>query len=64
MGTRNGWFPSRRGDALPRSSWDRRQGYGIAVMTDSDSGEQIIDEIAARAAGAANWDSLDKPVPR
>jgi hypothetical protein len=33
-------------------------------MPNSDSGGQIIDEIAARVAAAANWDSLDKPAPR
>jgi CubicO group peptidase (beta-lactamase class C family) len=42
----------------------RLKGYGIAVMTNSDSGERLIAEIEARVAAAANWDSLDKPVPR
>jgi CubicO group peptidase (beta-lactamase class C family) len=42
----------------------RLKGYGIVVMTNSDSGGQIISEIEARVATAANWDSLDKPVPR
>ena len=42
----------------------RLKGYGIVVMTNSDSGGQIISAIDARVAAAANWDSLDKPVPR
>jgi hypothetical protein len=42
----------------------RLKGYGIVLMTNSDSGGQIIAEIAARVAAAENWDSLDKPVPR
>ena len=42
----------------------RLKGYGIAVMANSDSGGQMIEEIEARVAAAANWDSLDKPVPR
>ena len=42
----------------------RLKGYGIVVMTNSDSGGQIISEIEARVAAAASWDSLDKPVPR
>jgi len=42
----------------------RLKGYGIVVMTNSDSGGQIISAIEARVAAAANWDSLDKPVPR
>ena len=42
----------------------RLKGYGIVVMTNSDSGGQIITAIEARVAAAANWDSLDKPVPR
>ncbi len=41
-----------------------RKGYGIAVMTNSDTGGTLIREIEARAAAAYNWDSLDKPVPR
>ena len=40
------------------------KGYGIAVMTNSESGGQIITEIEDRVAAAANWDSLDKSVPR
>jgi CubicO group peptidase (beta-lactamase class C family) len=42
----------------------RLKGYGIAVMTNSDSGGRIINEIETRVAAAANWDTLDKPVPR
>ena len=42
----------------------RLKGYGIAVMTNSDSGGRIINEIETRVASAANWDSQDKPVPR
>jgi CubicO group peptidase (beta-lactamase class C family) len=42
----------------------RLKGYGVAVMTNSDSGGRIIGEIEARVAAAANWDSLDKPIPR
>ena len=42
----------------------RLKGYGIVVMTNSESGGQIISAIEARVAAAANWDSLDKPVPR
>ncbi len=42
----------------------RLKGYGIAIMTNSDSGGQIITEIEGRVAAADNWDSLDKPVPR
>ncbi|MBI3405104.1 MAG: serine hydrolase [Acidobacteria bacterium] len=42
----------------------RLKGYGVAVMTNSDSGGRIISEIEARIAAAANWDTLDKSVPR
>ena len=42
----------------------RLKGYGIAVMTNADSGGQVITEIEARVAAAEDWDSLDKPVPR
>jgi len=42
----------------------RLKGYGIVVMTNSDSGGQILEEIESRVAAAANWDTLDKAVPR
>jgi CubicO group peptidase (beta-lactamase class C family) len=62
-----GWYFTHNG-----SNWGfrsdltmhRLKGYGIAVMANSDNGGQIIDEIAARVAAAANWDSLEKSVPR
>ncbi len=42
----------------------RLKGYGVAVMTNSDSGGHIIWEIEPRVAAAANWDTLDKAVPQ
>jgi CubicO group peptidase (beta-lactamase class C family) len=42
----------------------RLKGYGIAVMTNSDSGGRLNAEVQARIAAAYNWDSLDKSVPR
>ena len=48
---------SREQDGISRMH--RLKGYGIAVMANSDSGSQIIDEIEARVAAAANrWTSL------
>ena len=41
-----------------------RKGYGVAIMTNADSGGQLITEIRNRVAAAYDWDSLDKPVPR
>jgi hypothetical protein len=41
-----------------------RKGYGVAVMTNSDSGGRLLNEVAARVAAAYHWDSLDKPLPR
>lgn len=41
-----------------------RKGYGMVVMTNSDYGTLVIDEIEARVAAAYDWDSLDKPIPR
>ena len=40
------------------------QGYGVAIMTNSDSGGRLIEEIRSRVASAYNWDTLDKAVPR
>jgi CubicO group peptidase (beta-lactamase class C family) len=41
-----------------------RKGYGVAIMTNADSGGAVVSEIRNRVAAAYNWDSLDKPVPR
>jgi CubicO group peptidase (beta-lactamase class C family) len=42
----------------------RLKGYGVAIMTNSDSGRPVIDEIRSRVTAAYGWDSLDKPVLR
>jgi CubicO group peptidase (beta-lactamase class C family) len=42
----------------------RLKGYGLAIMTNADSGGVVMSELRARVAAAYNWDSLDKPVPR
>jgi hypothetical protein len=42
----------------------RVKDYGLAIMTNGDSGGPVIREIEARVAAAYCWDSLDKPVPR
>lgn len=42
----------------------RVKGYGVAIMTNSDGGRPVINEIEARVAAAYGWDSLDKPVRR
>jgi CubicO group peptidase (beta-lactamase class C family) len=40
------------------------KGYGLAVMTNADSGGAIARELRARVAAAYGWDTLDKPIPR
>ena len=40
------------------------KGYGVAIMTNSNSGGAILRDIVERVAAAYEWDSRDKPVPR
>ena len=35
---------------------------GVAIMTNSDSGGRLIQELRGRAAAADSWDSFDKPI--
>lgn len=49
-----------RGDILGHV----RKGYGVAILTNSDSGTLVINELESRVAAAYNWDSLDKPLFR
>jgi CubicO group peptidase (beta-lactamase class C family) len=42
----------------------RLKGYGVAVMTNGESGGRFIGEIESRVASAYHWDSLDKPLRR
>ena len=40
------------------------KGYGVAVMTNSDSGGRLVAEVRDRVAAAYRWDMLDKPLRR
>jgi CubicO group peptidase (beta-lactamase class C family) len=42
----------------------RVKGYGVVIMTNSDSGGAIMQEVRDRIARAYNWDTLDKPLVR
>ena len=62
-----GWYFTHSG-----SNWGfqcdlyahRLKGYGFAIMTNSDSGGYLIQEIRRRVALAYGWDTLDKPMVR
>jgi CubicO group peptidase (beta-lactamase class C family) len=62
-----GWYFSHGG-----SNWGFRceltahtlKGYGVVIMTNSDSGARLIPELRSRIAAAYGWDSLDKPLAR
>jgi len=42
----------------------RVKGYGIVIMTNAESGGNVMREVRDRIARAYDWDMLDKPVPR
>src|SRR5215475_4173765 len=60
-----GWYFSHGG-----SNWGfqcdlfahRAKGYGVVVMTNSDSGGAITRVVRDRVARAYGWDTLDKPI--
>ena len=62
-----GWYFSHGG-----SNWGfqcdlfahRAKGYGVVVMTNSDSGGRLTREVRDRLARAYGWDTLDKSIPR
>ena len=40
------------------------KGYGVAIMTNSDSGGRLVAELRDRVATAYKWDTLDQPLRR
>lgn len=42
----------------------RLKGYGVVIMTNSDSGGAQMRDVRDRIARAYGWDTLDKPVVR
>ena len=62
-----GWYLSHSG-----SNWGfgclllvhKLKGYGVAAMTNSDSGGRLLAELQQRVAAAYAWDMLDKPLRR
>ena len=42
----------------------KAKGYGVAVMTNSSGGGQVVNEVAERVRRAYGWDALDKPTLR
>ena len=62
-----GWYFSHGG-----SNWGFQcdlfahtlKGYGLAIMTNADSGGLVLQELRSRVAAAYGWDTLDKPIPR
>lgn len=40
------------------------KGYGLAIMTNADSGGPLMAELSRRIQAAYEWDSLAQPAPR
>ena len=62
-----GWYFSHGG-----SNWGfqcvmvahRAKGYGVVIMTNSDGGPPLMQELRTRIEQEYKWDTLDKPIPR
>nr|WP_315483511.1 serine hydrolase domain-containing protein [uncultured Undibacterium sp.] len=56
----NGWYFSHSGANWGYRAWaigHIRKGYGLVVMTNSDSGMALINQVADRVESAYGWDS-------
>ncbi|MBC3873800.1 serine hydrolase domain-containing protein [Undibacterium flavidum] len=56
----NGWYFSHSGANWGYRAWaigHIRKGYGLVVMTNSDSGMSLINQVVDRVESAYNWDS-------
>ncbi len=42
----------------------RIKGYGLVIMTNSDSGGALMQELGRRIQQAYKWDMFDQPIPR
>ena len=42
----------------------RVKGYGVVIMTNSDTGGRLAREMRDRISHAYAWDMYDKPIPR
>ena len=40
------------------------KGYGLVIMTNSDSGGALIQDLQKRIEQNEHWDMFDKPIPR
>ncbi|MFZ6801018.1 serine hydrolase domain-containing protein [Undibacterium sp. Di24W] len=57
----NGWYFSHSGANWGYRTWaigHIRKGYGLVVMTNSESGMSLINQLADRVESAYGWDSL------
>ena len=57
----NGWYFSHSGSNWGYRAWaigHIRKGYGLVVMTNSDSGMSLINQVADRVESAYHWDSI------
>lgn len=62
-----GWFFEHSGGNWGYISFiigHKRKGYGLAVMTNSDTGGTLIQEVVRRIATIYEWDSIKEPIGR
>jgi CubicO group peptidase (beta-lactamase class C family) len=62
----DGWYFNHSGATWGYKAWvyaHTRKGYGVVILTNSDNGTPLIDQLENRIAAAYGWDNHPRAVP-